>query len=89
MEEQAQQQKLPTTADELNDLMDHLQSYYRGDDARVTAALCIGLMVHLRTCLFADFNLKMVEESVDYLNRSLHAMIMEWKDSTEAKRRLN
>jgi hypothetical protein len=87
MEEQAQMQ--PATAEELQDLLDYLQHCYNNDDAKVTAALCIGLMAHMREVLFSTANLNHVDAAVTYLNNNLHAMISEWQQSKEGRRLLN
>jgi hypothetical protein len=84
MEEQQTQMPL-ATAQEMQDLLDYLQACYKGDDARVTAALCIGLMGHLREVLFSDSNLTHVDNAVNYLNNTLHSMILEWQQSKEGK----
>ena len=77
--ENQEQQAQPTTAEDLQDLMDYLQSCSKGNDAKITASLCVGLMVHLRTLLFADNNLCAVEGVVNYLNSSFQHLLTEWQ----------
>jgi hypothetical protein len=73
------------TAEELQEILDYCQSCYKNDDAKITAALCVSLMVHLRTLLFADNNLAHTEGAVTYLNNSIHALITEWQQSRQGK----
>jgi hypothetical protein len=83
--ENQEQQMQPATAQELQDLMDYLQSCYKGNDDKVTAALCVGLMIHMRTLLFADNNLGAVEGVVHYLNSSFQHLLIEWQQFKQGR----